>query len=94
MTHNFYFGKDADIVVGSASFASIIATDFASLGLTSAQSTAFGLLNTAPAKRIYPPTSRPTRGPISIAAQEPGHREHAGRRNYSRENYLFHQDGG
>ena len=34
MTHNFYFGKDADIVVGSASFASIIATDFASLGLT------------------------------------------------------------
>jgi hypothetical protein len=47
MPENFYFGKEATVVTGSANFASVIATDFASLGLTSAQSTAFGTLNTA-----------------------------------------------
>ena len=45
-TKNFYHGKLADIVVGSANFAAQIAADFAALGLTSAQSTAFGALNT------------------------------------------------
>ena len=69
MTHNFYFGKDADIVVGSASFASIIATDFASLGLTSTQSTAFGLLNTALQSAYSAAMQPPTRGPISIAGK-------------------------
>jgi len=47
MPHNFYFGKNADVVTGSANFASLIATGFASYGLTSAQSTAFGTLNTS-----------------------------------------------
>ena len=47
MPHNFYRGSDATVVTGSANFASVIATDFASLGLTTAQATAFGTLNTA-----------------------------------------------
>ena len=47
MPRNFYFGKDANVVTGSANFASLIATGFATYGLTSAQSVAFGLLNTA-----------------------------------------------
>ncbi|MCY7300188.1 MAG: hypothetical protein LH616_13370, partial [Ilumatobacteraceae bacterium] len=44
---NFYFGKNADVVAGSANFAAILATDFASLGLTTGQQSAFGVLNTA-----------------------------------------------
>jgi hypothetical protein len=47
MPRNFYYRKDANVVTGSANFASLIATGFASYGLTSAQSTAFGTLNTS-----------------------------------------------
>jgi len=47
MARNFYYGNGATVVAGSANFASLIATGFASYGLTSAQSTSFGTLNTA-----------------------------------------------
>jgi hypothetical protein len=47
MPRNFYFGKTADVVAGSANFASLIATGFATYGLTTGQATAFGTLNTA-----------------------------------------------
>lgn len=69
MSRNFYFGRDAAIVAGSANFAAQIASDFASLGLTSAQSTAFGTLNTS-LQGAYSEAIEPsTRTPVSIAAK-------------------------
>jgi hypothetical protein len=68
MPRNFYFGKDADIVAGSANFAALIATGFASYGLTSAQSTAFGLLNTALQSAYTAATNPSTRTPVTIQA--------------------------
>lgn len=46
MSRNFYDGRQADIVAGAANFAARIATGFASYGISSSQSTAFGALNT------------------------------------------------
>ena len=46
MPRNFYYGKDATIVAGSANFASLISSGAVSYGLTTAQATAFGTLNT------------------------------------------------
>src|SRR5438132_9481629 len=69
MPRNFYFGKGADIVAGSANFASLIATGYASYGLTSAQSTAFGTLNTALQSAYTAAVNPPTRGPVSIEAK-------------------------
>jgi hypothetical protein len=67
MPRNFYFGKDATVVTGSANFASVIATDFASLGLTSAQSTAFGTLNTALQSAYSAAVDPTTRTRVTIA---------------------------
>ena len=36
MTSNFYRGTDAEIVAGSANFAALLATGFASYGMASA----------------------------------------------------------
>ncbi|HEX3357333.1 MAG TPA: hypothetical protein VHS31_10220 [Tepidisphaeraceae bacterium] len=68
MSRNFYFGKDADIVTGSANFASLIATGFASYGLSSAQSTAFGLLNTALQSAYTASVNPSTRTPVTVEA--------------------------
>jgi hypothetical protein len=68
MSHNFYFGKHADVVAGSANFASLIATGFASYGLTSAQSTAFGTLNTALQSAYSAAVNPPTRTPVTVEA--------------------------
>jgi hypothetical protein len=69
MPRNFYFGKDADIVTGSANFASLIATGFASYGLTTGQATAFGTLNTA-LQSAYSTSIEPTtRTRVTIAAK-------------------------
>jgi hypothetical protein len=70
MGQNFYHGKDADIVAGSANFASKIATGFASYGLTSAQSTAFGLLNTALQSAYTAAVTPSTRTPIAIGDKD------------------------
>jgi hypothetical protein len=70
MAQNFYFGKDADIVAGSANFASLIATGFASYGLTSAQSTAFGTLNTALQSAYTAAVNPSTRTPVSVEAKD------------------------
>ena len=45
MTSNFYRGTDADVVAGSANFAALLATGFASYGITSGQQAAFAALN-------------------------------------------------
>jgi hypothetical protein len=66
MDRNFYHGKQADIVAGSANFASLIATDFAVLGLTSAQATSFGTVNTALQNSYTAAITPETRTPVSI----------------------------
>src|SRR4051812_43604695 len=69
MARNFYYGKDADIVAGSANFASLITSGFASYGLTTGQATAFGTLNTALQSAYTAAVNPPTRGPVSIEAK-------------------------
>jgi hypothetical protein len=67
MSRNFYYRITADAVAGSANFASLIATGFASYGLTSAQSTGFGTLNTALQSAWTDATEPTTRTRITIA---------------------------
>jgi hypothetical protein len=69
MARNFYFGKDADIVAGSANFASLIATGFASYGLTTGQATAFGTLNTALQSAYSASVNPSTRTPVTVEAK-------------------------
>jgi hypothetical protein len=68
MPHNFYFGKHADVVAGSANFASLIATGFASYGLTTGQATAFGTLDTALQSAYSAAVNPPTRTPVTVEA--------------------------
>lgn len=69
MPRNFYYGKDAEIVTGSANFANIIASDFASLGLTSAQATGFGSLSST-LQSVYTTAIDPSsRTPVAIEAK-------------------------
>lgn len=69
MPRNFYFGKDASIVAGSATFAAVLAENPTSFGCTAAQSTAFSaldvLLQNAYASAIDPST----RTPVAIEAK-------------------------
>src|SRR3954465_4714087 len=69
MPRNFYFGKDADIVAGSANFASLIATGFASYGLSSARQTAVAALNTALQSAYSAAINPSTRTPVTIEAK-------------------------
>jgi hypothetical protein len=69
MPRNFYYGKDADVVAGSASFAASISAAPTTYGLVAAQATAFGLLNTALQSAYTAAISPPTRGPVSIQAK-------------------------
>jgi hypothetical protein len=69
MPRNFYYGKDADIVAGSANFASLIATGFASYGLTTGQATAFGTLNTALQSAYSAAVNPSTRTPVTVEAK-------------------------
>src|SRR5206468_11466120 len=66
MAKNFYHGKDADIVTGSANFASSTATAFATFGLSSAQATFFGTLNTALQSAYTAAITPATRTPVTI----------------------------
>jgi hypothetical protein len=47
MAKNFYFGKQADIVAGSANFAALLTAAPTTYGLVASQATAFATLNTA-----------------------------------------------
>jgi hypothetical protein len=69
MPRNFYYGKDADVVAGSANFASQISASAADFGLTPAQATAFGLLNTS-LQGAYTQAKDPsTRSPVAVAGK-------------------------
>lgn len=69
MSRNFYYGPGADVVSGSANFAALIATGYASYGLTTAQATAFGTLNTA-LQTAYSAAIEPTtRTRVTIATK-------------------------
>lgn len=69
MPHNFYRGKDADVVTGSANFASLISSGAVSYGLTTAQATAFGTLNTALQSAYSAAIEPSTRTPVTVAAK-------------------------
>ena len=69
MPENFYRGKDADIVAGSANFASLTATGFASYGLSTGQATAFGALNTTLQSAYSAAINPSTRTPVTIEAK-------------------------
>jgi hypothetical protein len=69
MPHNFYFGKQADIAAGSANFAGLIETGFASYGLTTAQQSAFGTLNSALQSAYTAGTDPGTRTKVTIGAK-------------------------
>jgi hypothetical protein len=66
---NFYNGKAADVVAGAANFAALIATDFASYGLTTGQATAFGALNTSLQGAYSAAVDPSTRTPVTVAAK-------------------------
>jgi hypothetical protein len=69
MARNFYYGKDADVVAGSASFAALISSSPTTYGYTAGQATAFGVLNTALQSAYTAAVSPPTRGPVTIQAK-------------------------
>jgi hypothetical protein len=69
MSHNFYVGPGASVVAGSANFAALIATGFASYGLTTGQATAFGTLNTALQSAYSAAIEPTTRTRVTIAAK-------------------------
>ena len=66
MQRNFYHGRDATVVSGSANFAAILTADAAALGLLPAQATAFGLLNTALQSAYTAAVTPETRTPVAI----------------------------
>jgi hypothetical protein len=70
MARNFYFGKDADVVAGSANFAGLIATGFATYGLTTGQAAAFGTLNTALQSAYSASINPATRTPVTVGAKK------------------------
>jgi hypothetical protein len=70
MSSNFFYGRSADIVTGSANFASLISTGFAAYGLTTGQASAYGTLNTA-LQSAYSTANEPTtRTSPTIAAKQ------------------------
>lgn len=69
MLRNFYFGKDATIVSGSANFAALIATGFAGYGLTTGQAGAFGTLNTALQTAYTAAINPATKTRVTVAAK-------------------------
>jgi hypothetical protein len=70
MSQNFYRRKMADAVAGAANFAAGIATDFASLGLTTAQQSAFGLVNSSLQSAWTASINPETRTSVSIEARD------------------------
>jgi hypothetical protein len=70
MPRNFYWGKDAAIVAGSANFASLTATGFATYGLSSAQAATFGTLNTTLQAAYAAAVNPSTRTPVAVAAKD------------------------
>lgn len=70
MSTNFYRGKLADIVAGSASYSAQISASPTSFGLLAAQATAFGALNTSLQSCYTASTNISTRTRGTIAATQ------------------------
>lgn len=66
MSGNFYYGRDADIVSGSANFAARILASPVSYGLSEPQATAFGVLNTSLQGAYSAAVEPATRTPVAI----------------------------
>jgi hypothetical protein len=67
---NFYFGKQANIVVGSANFAALISASPVSFGLSAAQATAFGVVDTALQSAYIAAVTPETRTSVTIQAKD------------------------
>jgi hypothetical protein len=68
-TRNFYHGKDAEIVAGSANFHSLISAAPTTYGLVAAQATSFGALNTTLQSAYTAAVTPETRTPVAIEAK-------------------------
>lgn len=69
MGKSFYLGTDAQLATGAANFSTIIGTDFASLGLTNSQATAYATLNTAWQASYLTAITPETRTKSAVAAK-------------------------
>lgn len=69
MSRNFYFGKAANIVNGSANFGTLISATPTAYGLTAGQATAFAALNTALQSAYATAIEPTTRSPVAIQAK-------------------------
>src|SRR5438128_12292359 len=67
MARNFYFGADATMASGSASFSALINADAPAFGLTSAQALAYGEIDAALQSAVQAATSPSTRSPVAVA---------------------------
>lgn len=70
MDRNFYYRKTADAVLGSAGFASKISAAPTTYGLTAAQATAFGVVNTALQSAAAAASDTATRTSLTIEARD------------------------
>jgi hypothetical protein len=70
MARNFYYGKDADIVAGSANFAALITAAPTTYGLSAAQATDFSALDATLQSAYTDAVSPTTRSPVSIQAKD------------------------
>jgi hypothetical protein len=66
MARNFYYGKQADVVNGSANFAAMIAQNPSILGLTTQQATNYGVLDTVLQSAFSTAMAPETRTPVTI----------------------------
>lgn len=69
MARNFYRGKDADIVAGSANFSALLSASPTTYGATAAQATAFAALDAALQSAYTTAVSPTTRSPVNIEAK-------------------------
>src|SRR5437016_3275194 len=67
MARNFYFGADATMASGSASFSALINADASAFGLTGAQALAYGEIDAALQSAYQAVTNPSTRSPVAVA---------------------------
>lgn len=69
-TRNFYYGREAGIVSGSANFAALIGADAESYGLTENQSSQYVLLDAALQEAYLASVTPETRTPVAVARKD------------------------
>ncbi len=69
MARNFYFGKDATMASGSASFSALINADPSAFGLSDAQALAYGQIDAALQIAYHAAITPSTRSPVAIAGK-------------------------